>query len=199
MKSSLFLLFILTTILFSCKKESNLSGNGSLVYRSENQYPHKIKPVGLTDRLILENTYPYTDILGQIMISLSESTTNGKPTKFSDIQVPNINLTMASIFVSSENAFVGEHLTDSKIVYKYYSPYIPGTIIEKTIATFSHFDNFRIHYTLVSENLAEAFKADPYGSFYMDFDFDSDAVSDEITISYDLAFDYDYKMKQYSK
>jgi len=192
MKSPLFKLLLIATLLFSCKKESSQSGNGSIGYTSSYEYPLGIKPAGFIDRLVLENANPYAEILGQIATSINASTTNGKPNKFSDIQVSNTHVSSAVVNVASQQAFIQAHLTDSKIVFK-------STNSETTIATFSSYSNNKINYTLSNTDLTAIFKDASSGSFYIHFDFDSNAAPDDILVYYNLYFDYDYTVKQYSK
>jgi hypothetical protein len=118
MKTRLFTLLIVVPVLFSCKKESTQSGNGTLAYRYNYEYPLEISPAGFMDRIVLEDVNPYSDIMGHIATSLSESKTDGKPTKFSDIQVSGVRLSTAFVHVSTQSAFVHDHLTGSKIVLK---------------------------------------------------------------------------------
>ncbi|MCE3294807.1 MAG: hypothetical protein K0R65_521 [Crocinitomicaceae bacterium] len=194
MKSHVVKLFILTAVLFSCKKESVQSGSGGLVYRSSYEYHLEIKPAFFSDRLVLENANPYSEIMGQIATSANASTIDGKPMKFSDINITNIRLSSAFVHVSTQEAFVDDHLTDSKIVFKNLT-----SMTETTIATFSGFSDSEIKYTLSSDNLAEIFKSAGSGMFYIHFDFDSNAVPDNIKVYYDIFFDYDYSLKQYKK
>lgn len=196
MKTPLFALLLVSTVLFSCKKESIESGSGSLRYLSSYEYPITIEPAGFMDRIVVESVNPYSDILGQIMLSANESTTNGKPTKFSEIQVPNIHSSLPIVNILSQQAFIADHLTDSKIIYKYMDSGIP---YEVTIATFNTYYDGMIYYNFSNENLASTFKSGGTGSFHIHFDFDSNAAPAPIMVSYELYFDYDYKMKRYKK
>ena len=194
MKAHVALLFVITIFIVSCKRESTQSGSGGLTYRSSYEYPLEIAPVSFADKLVLENVSPYSEIMGQIATSANSATNNGKPMKFADIQISDIRLSSAVVNVSTQQDFIDDHLTDSKIVFKNTT-----TMTETTIGTFSGYSNSKINYSLSGENLAEVFKAAGSGNIYIHFDFDSNAVPEDIKVYYDIFFDYEYSLKQYTK
>lgn len=192
MKTPIITLILLSTLLFSCKKDkfSTASGNSSLVYSSSYEYPFEIGPVGFVDRLVFESIDPYKNIMGQIVSTANESTVNGKPVKLSEITVSNIRPSRAVVHIVTEGQFMKDHLANSKIVFR-------DMMDEKTIATFNSCSTTKITYNLVNEDLTSFFKDISAGSFYIHFDFDSHAVSSPIKVYYEIAFDYDYQMKEY--
>lgn len=186
-------LFILTASLFSCKKkEMTQSGSNSLAYRSSYEYPNEIRPVVFMDRIVLENVDPFVEMMGQVAKSANEATNDGKPLKFSEIEISNVRATSAVVNIVTQGSFMADHLTNSKIVFKDMNS-------ETTIATFSSCTTNKITYSISNQDLTQVFKNVSAGSFYIHFDFDSNSVPDNIKVYYDMFFDYDYSMKQYKK
>lgn len=184
---------ILAISLFSCKKkEMTQSGSSGLAYRSSYEYPHEIRPVVFMDRIVLEGADPYIEMMGQVAKSANETTDDGKPVKFSEIQISNVRASTAVVNIVTQGTFMQDHLTNSKIVFKDMNT-------ETTIATFSNCTSTKITYTISTQDLTQVFQNVSAGSFYIDFDFDSNSVPDNIKVYYDMFFNYDYTMKQYKK
>lgn len=192
MKTNLMLL-IVSLFMLSCNKDEPLSSGENGIRYEAKEYTDLAEDVTVgIGRIYVENVSPYEDMVGSIMSSALDGTTNGNDERISDVSITDVAFSLIELRIYSEEADTLErYLKDIKLILGAESD--PYGI--KEVASFSDIDrsNNIITFDANTEDLTSWIKEARPSQMYFDYEFNYLTVpKGPIHLKYEVIMDFNY-------
>jgi hypothetical protein len=187
------LLFVFSTVLWSCKKEpSKSSGSASLIYASEEYADATTNFVALlnTAELPVENASPYANMIGDVMVNALSSTMNGSGMAVSQVEITNVRVSALEIYSGYDFDVLTDYLTGAQLVLSHVEGSTnPVSVNLGSMINFNTGEK-KVVFSPSSADLTDFLKGNP-DDLHFDLQFNG-VPGSSIDVKYKVVFDYQY-------